>query len=413
MSVYMPAFISALMWLRKSMIVIGICVMALAVMGATETTQPMQRWNLQDADIKIVVEEVSRVTGKNFILDPSVTGRITMISSNDLSADETYQVFLSALQVLGYAAVPTGAVIKIVPDAQARHMDGLVDEGNAQGDVVVARVIPVQHVPATQLVPSLRSLVSPQGHLSAYGPSNSLIIADHAINADRIAKIVAKLDVEDADGMEVINLKFASASDLVSSLSQMLNQSKRGQDASPLLLSADDRTNSVMVTGDKTRRLQVRTLIGRLDVEMPDEGNTEVIYLKYQKAENLVPVLGNILDSYATVHESHNATSSSPSAPARNSSQPAPFAPSKNLEGSNGSATGAGILHGEKRQASGIVVGNYGVQSEPSTNALIVTAPPALMRNIKNVIARLDVRTFPSGSDFWRVSSTRGGCSHR
>lgn len=366
------------MWFRKSLLLILLCIVTLSV-GAAET----RRWNLQDADIKIVVEEVSRVTGKNFVLDPSVTGKITMISAKDLDAAETYQVFLSALQVLGYAAIPTGSVIKLVPDAQSRHMSGEVDDGKAKGDVVVARVIPLKFVSAAQIVPSLRSMVSPNGHLTAYGPSNSLIIADRAINAERIAQIVGKLDVEDAEGMEIISLKHASASEVVSALSQMLSQSRRGQDSSPLMLSADDRTNSVMITGDKTRRLQVRTMVASLDVAVADEGNTEVLYLKYQKAENLVPVLGNILNSYAAMQSSRshaaNATSGAPTG-----ASPAPaaaFSKSKTPSTKTG-----------KREATGIVVGNFGVQSEPATNALVVTAPPALMRNIKNVVARLDVR---------------------
>lgn len=366
------------MWFRKSVLLVLLCAMTLSL-GAAET----RRWNLQDADIKIVVEEVSRVTGKNFVLDPGVSGKITMISAKDLDAAETYQVFLSALQVLGYAAIPTGAVIKIVPDAQSRHMSGEVDDGTAKGDVVVARVIPMKYVSAAQIVPSLRTMVSPNGHLTAYGPSNSLIIADRAINAERIAQIVAKLDVEDAEGMEIISLKHASASEVVSALSQMLNQSRRGQDSSPLMLSADDRTNSVMITGDKTRRLQVRMMVASLDVAVADEGNTEVLYLKYQKAENLVPVLGNILNSYAAIQTARNrgsnAASGSPSG--GGSSAPAPFSKAKSPR-----------TESAKREATGVVVGNFGVQSEPSTNALVVTAPPALMRNIKNVVARLDVR---------------------
>lgn len=379
------------MWFRKILLLFGLCLMTFVMMA--EQIQQTRRWNLQDADIKIVVEEVSRVTGKNFILDPTVTGRITMISATDLSPEETYQVFLSALQVLGYVAIPTGSIIKIVPAAQSRHMAGLVDDGMATGDVVVARVIPMKYVSAAQIVPSIRTMVSPQGHLAAYAPSNSLIIADHATNAERIAKIVEKLDVEDAEGMELITLKHASASDIVSALSQMLNQSRRGQDAGHLMLSADDRTNSVMVTGDKTRRLQVRHMIANLDIEVPDEGNTEVLYLKYQKAENLVPVLGNILDSYAAAQESrNNAAGSGSGGSIRSNSQPTTFSTAKNIMGSNGSYSGGPDIQSEKREAAGVVVGNYGVQSEPSTNALIVTAPPALMRNIKNVIARLDVR---------------------
>ena len=127
-----------------------------------------RRWNIQDVDIKIVTEEVSRVTGKNFLLDPSVSGKITMISSTDLDSDATYEVYLSALQVLGYAAIPEGNVIKIVPDAQVRHTGGATG-GSSKGASVVAEVIVLNHVSAAQMVPTLRNLVSPSGHLAAYG----------------------------------------------------------------------------------------------------------------------------------------------------------------------------------------------------------------------------------------------------
>jgi len=178
----------------KKWIVVG-CLSLL--LTAVAFAQEKRRWNLQDVEIKTVIEEVSRVTGKNFILDPSVTGKITMISSTDLTPEETYQVFLSALQVLGYAAVDNGDVVKIVPDAHARHTAG---SEKGKGDAVVARVIQIKYVSAAQLVPTLRSMVSPNGHLAAYGPSNSLIIADRAANSDRIAAIVAELDVSDAEG---------------------------------------------------------------------------------------------------------------------------------------------------------------------------------------------------------------------
>lgn len=350
-----------------------------------------RRWNLQEVDIKTVVEEVSRVTGKNFILDPSVSGRITMISATDLDAEETYQVFLSALQVLGYAAVPTGDVIKILPDAVARHADGLVDDGSAEGDVVVARVIPMQFVSATQVVPTLRNLVSPQGHLAAYAPSNSLIVADKAQSAQRIAEIVKRLDVEDADGMEVIKLEHASSSEVVNALGQMIAQSSRrssSEGVSPLMLSSDERTNSILVSGDKTRRLQVRSLIAQLDIPVADEGHTEVIYLKYQKAEDLVPVLANVLDSYASQLEQRSNQSNGGSR--RGQNQPAIFgmtaALQQNQNNQNVQDNAAG------REAAGVVVGSFGVQAEPNTNALIVTAPPSLMRNIRSVVSRLDVR---------------------
>ncbi|MFI4956044.1 MAG: type II secretion system secretin GspD [Gammaproteobacteria bacterium] len=345
-----------------------------------------RRWNLQDVDIKMVTEEVSRVTGKNFILDPSVTGKITMISSSDLDSTETYEVYLSALQVLGYAAIPEDGVIKIVPDSQARHLGG-VSGGNAKGASVVAEVIALKYVPASQMVPTLRNLVSPSGHLAAYVPSNSLIIADRASNVARIVELVSRLDVEDSGGMEIVTLQNASAGDVVSAVGQMLQSQRRGQEGTNLTLGADDRTNSVIFSGDKASRSSIRDLIAKLDVKVKDQGNTEVIYLKFQKAELMVPVLGNILDSYAAQLESRSPNGAR--APAKSQmTDPTVFQTTQtNFHQKKGDDT----LQTD-RQAAGLVIGPYGVQAEPNTNALIITAPPSLMRSMKNVINRLDVR---------------------
>lgn len=359
--------------LKKLLMTLTLSVFLFSAALAEET----RRWNLQDVEIKSVIEEVSRVTGKNFILDPSVAGRITMISSADLGPDETYQVFLSALQVLGYAAIDNGDVVKIIPDAKARHTAG---SQIGKGDAVVARVINVKYVSASQIVPTLRSMISPNGHLAAYGPSNSLIVADRAANVERVAEIIAELDSSDSAGMEVVKLYNASASEVVNALGQMITVSRRSSDGTtPMTLSADDRTNSVLIGGDRTQRLQIRKLVADLDVPVSDEGQTEVVYLKFQKAEDLVPVLANILDSYAAQHNNDkNSKSNSRSqiqAPVYNMAQ----------GGDAGKPTSA-------REAAGFVIGSYGVQAEPNMNALIITAPPTIMRNMRNVVARLDVR---------------------
>lgn len=365
---------------------ISIVILSILVFTSSYATEK-RRWNIQDVDIKIVIEEVSRVTGKNFILDPGVNGRITLISSTDLTPEETYQTFLSALQVLGYAAVDNGDVIKIVPDAHAKHLAG---RAQGKGDAVVARVITIKYVSATQIVPTLRTMVSPNGHMAAYGPSNSLIVADRAANVERIAAIVAELDVPDADGMDVVKLQHASAAEVVSALNQMVTTSRRsGEGVTPVTISADDRTNSVLVGGDRARRVQIRSLIAQLDVEVDNEGQTEVVYLKYQKAEDLVPVLANILDSYAASTEEKGGQ------PQRRTDTSASQTPAYNMANSMtvSNVTGAAVPHhGKPREAAGFVIGSYGVQAEPNLNALIITAPPSVMRNMRNVIARLDVR---------------------
>lgn len=375
------------MFIRRSIIAFFLnCLLVTAALA--QNTSTAQRWNLKDVDIKTVVEEVSRATGKNFLLDPAVSGRITLISSTDLTSAEAYEAFLSALEILGYAAVPAGDVIKIVPDAKARNLASTVVDGAAQGDSLVTRVIPLKFVSAAQMVSSLRNLVSTQGHLSAYAPSNSLIVADRASTVDKIARLAAKLDVEDAQGMDVVRLKHASASDVVAAVGEML-QSRRGPEITPLMLSADDRTNSVLVSGDKERRISVTRLIQELDIATPEGGNSEVIYLKFQKAEDLVPVLGNILDSYAAQNQARSPGGNRNLNTARAPTQPTVFSSQENTVVTDSSNNDVMTT---ERQASGLVVGPYGVQAEPNMNALIVTAPPSLMRNLKSVIARLDVR---------------------
>ena len=157
---------------------------------------------------------------------------------------------------------------------------------------MVTRIIRLEHVPASQLVPILRPLVPQQGHLAAYNPTNTLIVTDHAGNIQRLLKIIAGVDRPDSDELEIIPLKHASASELVRILNS-LNPSGEGNDAaSKVKLAAYDRTNSILVTGDRASRLKTRTTIAYLDTPLEDgSGNTHVVYLKYAKAENLVKIL--------------------------------------------------------------------------------------------------------------------------
>ena len=144
--------------------------------------------NLKDADIRALISTVSKFTGKNFIIDPRVKAKVTVISANTLTPEAVYEVFLSVLQVHGYAAVPTGAVIKIVPEVNAKQgplpLSGTND--NFPDDELITKIIRLDHVPASQLVPILRPLVPQQGHLAAYNPTNTLIITDHAGNIQRL-----------------------------------------------------------------------------------------------------------------------------------------------------------------------------------------------------------------------------------
>ena len=238
---------------------IRLAVAALALMLATIAwgQQPAATVNWKDADIRQVVEAVSAVTGKNFILDPRVTGRVTLLSPTPLGPDALYEAFLSILQVHGYVAVDSGDLIKIIPDATARQFAGPIGtEGAAGPDDMATQVIQVRNVGATQLVPILRPLIPQYGHLVAHAGSNMLIISDRAANVARMVAIIRRIDQASDEDIEVVSLQHASASEIVRIMTA-LSQTPRA-DGAPVTTSlvADARTNSVLIGGDKADRLR-------------------------------------------------------------------------------------------------------------------------------------------------------------
>ena len=324
--------------------------------------------NLKDAEINALVESMSVLTGKNFIVDPRVKGRVTIISSKPMDEKELYEVFLAVLGVHGFAAIPSGNVIKIVPAAGAKQENvPTVDQrSGAEPDQIVTRVIQVQNVSAAQIVPILRPLIPPQGHLAAYTPTNVLIISDAAANVERIASIIARVDLASNEEVEIVPLRHASATEIVRVLTA-LEQGRAKADpaaaagALPRMV-ADERTNSVLLSGDKASRLRLRALILHLDTPVDGSGNTQVIYLRYAKAKNLVTVLQGVSKSL-----SNEATRNTPT-----SSQVGGTAP-----GGSSSSGGAGLVD---------------IQADEATNSLVITAPPELIRPLRTVIAQLDVR---------------------
>ncbi|MCW8830745.1 MAG: type II secretion system secretin GspD, partial [Gammaproteobacteria bacterium] len=318
--------------------------------------------NLKDADIRALISTVSKFTGKNFIIDPRIKAKVTVVSANTMSQDEVYEVFLSVLQVHGFAAVTTGSVIKIIPEVNAKQgtVPLTVGKHSPSGDALVTKVIRMEHVPAAQLVPILRPLVPQQGHLAAYAPTNSLIITDHAGNIQRLMKIIQGVDRPESDELEVIHLKHASAKELVRIVDSLYQTSGAAKnEAKKINMAADDRTNSILMTGAPRARLKARTTIMQLDTPLEDGGNTHVIYLKYAKAENLVKILTGIQSSVAK-----NTTTRGPAA---------------------AKAVAA-------RGTASTLSQNADIQADEDTNALIITADPNTLKSIKSVIRQLDIR---------------------
>jgi len=330
--------------------------MALTYAAGLPAQQATITPNYKDADIRQVIEAVGEVTGKNFILDPRVKAQVTMLSAAPMTPDAFYEAFLSILSVYGFVAVPAGDIIKILPDANARQVPGAENEpGGGRPDDIVTRVIAVQNVAAAQLVPILRPLIPQYGHLAAHPPSNLLIISDRASNVDRMVRIVARIDQAADQDYEVIRLEHASASDIVKivgALNQGAQQAEGGG-GPRVTVVADERTNSVLVTGDKTDRLRYRALITHLDTPLEEGGDTQVRYLRYTDAVDLATKLQS------------------------------------QYSGSGPQAAAAG---GGKDAVPPAQRGEVSIWADESTNALIITAPPKTMKSMMQVIDKLDIR---------------------
>ncbi|MGH8132148.1 MAG: type II secretion system secretin GspD [Steroidobacteraceae bacterium] len=331
---------------------------ALAVLLATSlaSAQQAQRItpNFKDADITQIAEAVSAATGKNFIIDPRVRAQVTMLSSTPMSPGAFYEAFLSILQVYGFIAVPAGNVVKIVPDANARDYPSvdLPDHVSATSDEIVTQVLDVKNVSAAQLVPILRPMVPQYGHLVAYPAGNILIITDRASNVNRMMRIIRRIDQIGNQDPEIIPLQNASAAEIVRVVNSLYQAA--AAEGGALKVVADERSNSVLVAGDQAQRLRIRALIAHLDTPLGGGGDTRVRYLHYANAEKLAPKLKEQITGIAQA------------------------------SGGSGGATGASPQAQAEKNAM--------IWADPTNNALVITAPPKIMRSVMDIIDKLDIR---------------------
>ncbi len=354
--------------------------------------RPARLWNLQDADILSVINEVSQETGKNFVVDPRVNGKISLISSKPIRQAEVYQVFLSVLGLLGYSAIPSGHVIKIVPNMESGEASTAVASAGApgRGDEVVVRVIPLQNVSATQLIPVLRPLLPQWSNIAAYTPGNVLILLGRAANLSRIVHIIHDVDRASNSGIQIIPLHHASATQVATVLNNLQNAARASGETAVISIAVDERSNSILLSGPKELRLKMRVIISQLDAPTTTAaGNTEVIYLRYLKAKNFAPLLGKIAENILGKGNGGNE-------PGAINSAINTVVGSRNVGTSNPNAYSSADFNIEtdrpENNDNEIVINNGIIQAEPSSNALIITAPPTLMRALRAVIAKLDIR---------------------
>ena len=302
--------------------------------------------NFKDASIREIVEAVSAVTRENYIIDPRVNAQnVTMLSTTPMTPAAFYAAFLSILEVHQLTAVKSGAIIKIIPNASARHYG---DTGRSAGyDDIVTRVIQLENIAATALVPILRPLVPQYGHMVGHQGSNMLILSDRAGNVARLTSIIRRIDQSSDDDVEVVPLQNASSTEVVRVLTALTQTPRIEGVPMTTSLVADTRTNSVLIGGDKSERLRLRALIAHLDTPLEDSDGTRVRYLRYADAEELA---------------------------------------SKLQQQYTGGATGADATTGRPNSEQ------INVWADTQTNALIVDAPPKIMRSMMTVVDKLDIR---------------------
>ncbi|MFT3807370.1 type II secretion system secretin GspD [Arenimonas sp.] len=330
--------------------------------GSRATITP----NYKDADLAQITEAVSAVTGKTFIIDPRVKAQVTMLSSTPMSPNAFYEAFLSILQVHGYVAVPAGNTIKIIPDANARQVPGndLPGSVSSSSDELVTQVIAVRNVSAAQLVPILRPLIPQYGQLAAYSASNMLIITDRANNVNRMMRIIERIDRTSDDEIEVIQLQNATAAEMVKTVTALNATTGAAAQATadggqPLRVVSDDRTNSILLSGDKSARLRVKTLITYLDTPLQSGGNTQIRYLRYADAETLAKSLKEQIQG---ITQATAATAA-----------PAGATPAASTTSSSAS-------------------NSTSIWADKNTNALVVSAQPKIMQQIMAIVDKLDIR---------------------
>ena len=332
--------------------------------------------NFVNADIQSVIKTVGQHTGKNFILDPRVTGTVNIVSDRPVSKDMLYQILLSTLRVQGYAAVEEGGFVKIVPEAEAKTSAGPVGEQAARipGDRIVTQVFILQNESAVQLVPVLRPLVTANNFIAAYPNNNAIVITDYAENVRRIQRIIESIDRPSGADVQIIRLQNASAIDIAQMLQRVVTEATAPPTAPgtppKAAIAVDTRTNSLLVRADTPALFaRIKTLALGLDTPGAGTGNIYVVFLRNAEAARIAETLRGLLSG----SESSRVTTST-TTPAGGTA----------MQTTASTTTGGG---GVPAAAPSSII-----QAYPPTNSIIITATEPVYRSLRNVIDTLDQR---------------------
>lgn len=327
--------------------------------------------SFKGTDIQEFINTVGKNLNKTIVVDPGIRGTINVRSYDLLNEEQYYQFFLSVLEVYGFAVVPMpNGILKVVKaqNAKTSAIPVTDDVHPGSGDEMVTRVVPVRNISVRELAPLLRQLNDNAGggNVVHYEPSNVLLLTGRAAVVNRLVEIVHRVDKVGDENVDIIKLKYASASEMVRLITALTKNDKNAI-ASVLTpkLVADERTNSVVISGDNQSRQRLVTMIRQLDREQQSQGNTRVFYLKYAKAKNLVDVLSGSSKTIQQDKQGGSTTSSNTTNTAGNSA-----------------GSGSSAFNGK----------DLSIVADEQTNALVITAQPDIMQELERIIAKLDIR---------------------
>ncbi|MDO5104043.1 MAG: type II secretion system secretin GspD [Lautropia sp.] len=374
--------------------------------------------NFKEAEVDSVIGAFGHLLNKSFVIDPRVRGKISLETPRAVSREQAFTLLKTVLRQQGFAIVDLGDLYKVVPEADAKLQSGPVEIGTSsrQGDEIITQVFQLNHESATNMIPVLRPLVSPNNTITAYAGNNTLIITDYAANLRRLSKVIATLDSPRANAdVQVVQIKNSIASDVAVAVSKLMDDAPR-QGGGPqlaadpgqrVIVMADPRTNTVLLrTANSSKMALARSLVERLDQPASaDQANMRVVYLKNAEAVRLVEVLqavlsgenGGSLGSGGFNSFNNNRNNN------RNNSLFGGGGESGFESGFGGGGNGqqfslggqqGGFGNGSNQNSgpTSINAGGAVIAADPSTNSLIITAPEPVYRNIRSVIDQLDSR---------------------
>ncbi len=375
--------------------------------------------NFANAEIEAVARTMATITGRNVVVDPRVKGQLTLITERAVTPAAAFQQFLAALRLQGFTVVESAGLYKVVPEADAKLQGGSVSvtRGGAPGPgggQIVTQIFKLNYENAANLVPVLRPLISPNNTINVNPGNNSLVITDYADNLQRLARIVAAMDVSNASDVEVIPLKNAVAADLAPLVARLIDggnaagpAAAQGQTDTSFktTLLAEPRSNALILRAANPARVaQVRALVDKLDQppvpgSSAASGNIHVVYLKNADATKLATTLRAAMSAAGGGSGAASSSSSSSSSGGLSPSASSGLTgnTSSNVGLSGGAASGLGLGIGMGASSGSSTSSNQPstggqIQADPTTNSLIITATEPQYRQLRTVIDKLDGR---------------------